>query len=244
MTWMTIFDLLTLVDFAALVLFFAGWNAMGWFIEKPPGKRPSVSMLMAGHRREWMHQMITREPRIFDAQMIGHLRQGAAFFASATMLAIGGGLALVGNTDPLRNVARDLTNEETSPLIWEIKLILIVVLIAHAFLKYVWSHRLFGYSAVLMSAVPNDPQDPMCKIRADQAADVLILGAKAFTGGMRATYFALAACAWLLGPIALIVATAATLGMLWRREFLSNTHATLMRQHAHAAVTAHSPKPE
>ncbi len=205
---------------------------MGWHIENPPKSRISVSCLMAAFRREWMVQMVTREPRIFDAQMIGHLRQGAAFFASATMLAIGGGLALVGNTEPLRMVAATLTLGDSPALLWEVKVILIVLLISSAFLKYVWSHRLFGYTAVLMSAVPNDLTHPDCNARAAQAADLLILASRGFTRGMRTTYFALAACAWLIGPEALGLATAATIAMLWRREFASNARAALLRNPA------------
>lgn len=173
--------------------------------------------------------MIDRQPRIFDAQMIGHLRQGAAFFASASMLAIGGGIALIGNTEPLRNVARDLTQRDDPLLVWEIKLILLLLLISTAFLRYVWALRLFGYTTVLMGAVPNDPKAPDVAIRAEQAAEVGVLAARAFTRGMRTTYFALASAAWLLGPIAMIVASCATVLMLWRREFASHAREALLR---------------
>ena len=228
MIWSSLAQLFTPFDAAALIFLLAAWVTMAWRIENPPKNHPSVSFLMAQFRRDWMEQMITRDPRIFDAQMIGHLRQGAAFFASATMLAIGGGLALVGNTEPLNTVAATLTLGDSPALLWEIKLILILLLISSAFLKYVWSHRLFGYTAVLMSAVPNDPTHPDCAHRADQAGQILILASRAFTRGMRTTYFALAACAWLLGPTALVAATLATLTMLWRREFSSNAREALL----------------
>ncbi len=52
---------------------------------------------MKEYRRDWMRQFVTRQPRIFDATMIDSLRQGTAFFASACMIAIGGGVALIGN---------------------------------------------------------------------------------------------------------------------------------------------------
>jgi len=41
-------------------------------------------------------------------------------------------------------------------------------------------------------------------------------------------YFALAAMAWLLGPVALILATALTLLVLWRREFASHSRSLLL----------------
>ena len=80
----------------ALGLTLAAWLLIGWLIEHPPLRRPSVSQLMQEYRHEWMRQFVTRQPRIFDAAMIDSLRQGAAFFASASMIAIGGGVALMG----------------------------------------------------------------------------------------------------------------------------------------------------
>ena len=61
---------------------------------------------------------------------------------------------------------------------------------------------------------------------AAKAGEIGVLAARAFTRGMRTTYFALASAAWLLGPWALIAATLATVAMLWRREFTSASRAT------------------
>lgn len=216
------------MDLAALFVLFSSWFGIGWLIEHPSATKPSVSRIMADFRRAWMVQMVTRDPRIFDSQMIGHMRQGTAFFASATMLAIGGAMALIGNTATLRSVVRDLTQREDPQLVWEIKLILLVLMISAAFLRYVWAHRLFGYTAVLMAAMPNDITDPKVYARAQQAADISILASRAFTRGMRSTYFALASAAWLLGPFALIAASLATVAMLWRREFSSDTRVALL----------------
>ena len=104
-----------------------------------------------------------------------------------------------------------------------------LVLMSIAFLRYVWALRLFGYTTVLMGAVPNDPDAPDTAPRADQAAELGILAARAFTRGMRTTYFALASAAWLLGPVAMIIASCATVLMLWRREFASHAREALLR---------------
>ena len=101
--------------------------------------------------------MITREPRVFDAQLLAMIRQGTSFFASATMIAIGGCLALLGNTERLMGIAEDLTLEGGPSIVWELKVLVILGFLANAFFKFVWANRLFGYCAVLMGAVPNDP---------------------------------------------------------------------------------------
>jgi uncharacterized membrane protein len=218
-----------LPDFLALGYLLLGAALMGWWIENPPVGRPSVASLMVGYRREWMRQFVTRQPRIFDATVIGDLRQGTAFFASATMIAIGGGLALIGNTERLLGLAKDLTLGTEPAIVWEVKILVVLFFVANAFLKFVWSHRLFGYCAIVMAAVPNDPDDPLAGLRADQAAAINISAARSFNRGLRAVYFALGATAWLLGAAALALATTATIFVLWRREFHSASRLVLMR---------------
>ena len=217
-------------DFAALALLVVVWAGIGWRIEHPSHGRPSVNVLMEGFRREWMVQMITRSPRVFDAQLLGSLRQGTSFFASALMIAIGGGLALIGNTEELAGLAKDLTLGANPAVVWEIKILVMLLFLANAFLKFVWSHRLFGYCAVLMAAVPNDTSDPRAIERADQATGLNITAARSFNRGMRSLYFALGGLPWLLGAVPLIVATLATVLVLWRREFASESRRALMGQ--------------
>ena len=183
---------------------------------------------MAQYRREWMTQMVTRDPRIFDAQIISSLRQGTAFFASTSMLAIGGTLAMIGNGEKLSGIANDLILGSDPAFVWEIKLIVVALFLTNAFLKFVWSNRLFGYTAVLVAAVPNDITDPRCTPRSKQAAEIGITAARGFNRGLRSIYFALAAGAWIAGPFALIAAAIFTLGVIYRREFASASRKILM----------------
>ncbi|WP_102107255.1 DUF599 domain-containing protein [Oceaniglobus roseus] len=222
--------LLSPLDAAAVLLLLAASAAIGWWIERPAAARPSVTVLMAQYRRDWMVEMVTREPRIFDATILGSLRQGTSFFASTCVIAIGGVLALIGNAERLAGVAADLTASEVPLAIWELKLGLVALILTNAFLKFVWSNRLFGYCAVVMAAVPNAPDHPLAYPRAAQAGELNVRAAWNFNRGLRSMYFALAALAWLLGPAALILATALTLWLLWSREFLSRPREVLMEE--------------
>jgi uncharacterized membrane protein len=47
---------------------------------------------------------------------------------------------------------------------------------------------------------------------------------------MRSLYFALGGLPWLLGAVPLVVATLATVLVLWRREFASESRRALMGQ--------------
>ena len=220
---------LSTLDLIALALLFVLWIGSGWVIENPPKNRVSVSVIMQDYRHDWMRTFVTRQPRIFDATLIDSLRQGTAFFASACMIAIGGGVALIGNSERVAGLAADLTLEVPGVLI-EVKIILVIGFLANALLKFVWAHRLFGYCSILMAAVPNDPEDPLAFHRAEQAAEVNITAAKSFNRGLRSIYFALGALGWMLGPIGLMVATGASAGVLLRREFTSQSRDVMLRR--------------
>ena len=228
MSWQDRIALFAPVDFCAVALLLICWLGATWITENPPRWRPSTSRLMAQHRRDWMLVFLTRNPRIFDSQLAGQLRQGTAFFASASMIAIGGGFALLGNAERLRGLAQDLT-QSTEPLfVWEVKLVVMLLLVANAFLKFVWAHRLFGYASILMGAVPNDPEDPQALPLAKKAGEINVLAGRSYNRGLRAVYFGIAAAAWLAGPWALIAATLFTAGVVLRREFASQSRAVLL----------------
>ena len=221
----------TLLDSLACGLVIAAWFSTGWLAENPPLWRPSVSRIMRDYRRRWMVEFLTREPRIFDVSLIDSLRQGAAFFASASMIAIGGGVAMIGNASMLQGLAQDLTiGTEATQL--RLKLILVVAFLANALLKFVWSHRLFGYCAIMMAAVPNDHTDARAAPKAAQAAEINITAAKSFDRGLSSIYFALATLSWLIGPIVLLIVTAMTTAVLLRREFASHSRAVMLQGQA------------
>lgn len=228
MTPAALMDLFSWMDLIAVFLLVAAWFTLGLWIESPGARKPSVTVLMAEYRREWLRQFVTRTPRIYDATVLGSLRQSTSFLASASMIALGGLLALIGNAERLVGVAQDLTMPTPSTRIVEIKLLLVSLWLTHAFLKFLWSNRLFGYAAVVMSAVPNDPSDPLCYPRAAQSAQINIRAAFNFNRGLRATYFALAALAWLIGWWALLMATGLVSYMIWWREFASASRNILL----------------
>lgn len=219
----------TALDTYALALLIVTWLATGYLAEHPPAWRPSVSHLMKDYRRRGMVEFLTREPRIFDISLIDSLRQGTAFFVSGSMIAIGGGVAMIGNAATLQGLARDLTIG-LDPSQIRVKLIVVVGLMANSLLKFMWSHRLFGYCAIMMASVPNDHTHPEALPRALQTAEINITAAKGFNRGLNGVYFALAALAWLLGPEALIAATLFTTGVMLRREFASHSRQVMLQK--------------
>ncbi|MEH6647198.1 DUF599 domain-containing protein [Sulfitobacter sp.] len=221
-------SVLSVLDVVAVLVLLLLWISIGWWVEHSGAKRPSTSSIMAGYRRQWMTQMTGRDVRIFDAQTIGTLRQSTAFFASTCVIAIGGALALIGNAEQVAGVAADLTEETIPAIVWELKLLVIVCFLTNAFLKFVWSNRLFGYCSVIMGATPNGAADPTAASFARKAAELNIAAARSFNRGLRAVYFGLTTVAWLAGPEFLIAAAIVTFLVIWRREFASQSRQVLL----------------
>lgn len=216
------------LDLAMLGLLVAAWVLSGWVSEHPPRRLPSVSYAMEEYRRDWMRTFVTRQPRIFDATLIDSLRQGTAFFASACMIAIGGGVAMIGNAAAVQRLTDELPLSAGPDV--ALKMLPVIVFLANALLKFVWAHRLFGYCSILMAAVPNDPADPQAFHRAGQAAEINISAAKSFNRGLRSIYYALAALGWLLGPWGLLAGTVLSTGVLIRREFASHSRHIILQR--------------
>ncbi|MCX7889847.1 MAG: DUF599 domain-containing protein [Rhodobacteraceae bacterium] len=225
----TLMSLLSPADLAALTYLVAAWWITGRLIEHPPAGHPSVAILMNDYRRAWMREMVTRQPRIFDASIMDNLRTGTSFFASACLIAIGGGVALIGNVDRLASIAGAVTHEPRPELFWELKILAVIVFVTNGLLNFVWAHRLFAYCAIVMAAVPNDITDPAAQPRAAQASDISISAAKNFNRGLRAVYFALGTLGWLAGPMALVATTTVAMAAILRREFWSSSRNVLMR---------------
>lgn len=224
-----ILSMLTWRDAVALGLFVLCVLGATALIEQREASRQSLTRLMAQRRVLWMSAMAERDVRIMDSALLAIQHQSAAFFASATMIAIGGVAAVIANTDQLLSVASDISDAgpRHRPF-WELKLLFLLGVLVVAFLKFVWALRLFGYCSILIGATPPMSADAESRDRAaDQAAQMNIRAARSFNRGLRLVYFALGSLAWLLGPEAFAAAVIAVSAMLYRREFLSETREAL-----------------
>lgn len=224
-------DVLSPLDFTALAFFVFAWQFLEVLLRLTAWKRPSLSDLMARRRREWMLVAAERDLRMIDTAILNGLQQGAAFFGSTTILAIGGCFALFGSTDQVLQIVSDLPiPTEVSRQIYEIKVFGLTVIFVYAFFKFGWSYRLFNYCSILVGAIPmvKDGSDEERKKAALLAADMNIISGRHFTAGMRGIFFALAYLGWFLGPFALMGSTLCVVIVLLRRQFFSKARATLV----------------
>ena len=83
------------VDIAAVAFFVVEWLAYGFTLEHTAYGRDSLSARMNRYREVWVRNMLDREARMVDMQIMASLQNGTAFFASTSLIAIGGALAAV-----------------------------------------------------------------------------------------------------------------------------------------------------
>ena len=87
------------IDILAVSFFFTAWIGYAIAIERASLGSNSLNARMNIYREVWMRRLLDRDLRMMDMQVMGSLQNGTAFFASTTLLAIGGGLTLLRATD-------------------------------------------------------------------------------------------------------------------------------------------------
>jgi uncharacterized membrane protein len=172
-----------------------------------------------------MQRMLEREVRIVDTQIMASLQNGTAFFASTSLIAIGGALTILRSTSDVMDVIAALPGGfETSRTLWELKAIGLAVIFAYAFFKFAWSYRLFNYVAILLGATPpvEEKNTPQAKAHARRTGEMCAAAGLHFNRGQRAFFFALGYLGWFLSPWLLIIATIAVVFAIYRRQFASD----------------------
>jgi uncharacterized membrane protein len=214
----------TVIDGLAVAVFLASWVIYHFLIESRAVGRTSLNTRMNAYRRGWMQEMLRRDNRMVDVQVMAALHQGSAFFASTSLIAIGGALSLVRGAGDLSAVMASLPFGATaSPAVWEMKIVGLAIIFIYAFFKFAWAYRLFNYAAILLGATPAAEHiDAAAERRALRCAEMTVVAGRHFNRGQRAFFFALAYLGWLLGPWVFIASTIAALIVIARRQFGSD----------------------
>jgi uncharacterized membrane protein len=221
----------TIVDYMALVFFLVAWFGYHIALELTPAGQKSLNKMMNHYRYRWMEQMVVRENRIVDTTIMASLMNGTAFFASTSLIAIGGVLAFFQSTDAVLSVFADLPfGHPPTRLAWEAKVIGLAVIFVYAFFKFAWSYRLFNYMVIIVGSVPvlreSSREEALAVAR--QAAAMNAVAGKHFNRGQRAFFFSLAYLGWFVSAYLFIVATAGVLLVMWRRQFASDARDAAM----------------
>jgi uncharacterized membrane protein len=229
-TAIKVMGLLPWTDWAALGAFFVGWIGYAVFAKRRSTLQPSLLDITNQIRRQWMLQSTYREVRVVDGIVIQSLSTSPSFFASTTILIIGGLLAVLGTTEKASELVREIPfAARTSVLVFDMKIVLLVGIFVYAFFRFTWSLRQYTFGALLVGSLPEsedlaamgEQADAARQAFAERAGRVVGLAAETFNDGLRAYYFAFAAIGWFFSPLAFAVATAGVVWILYQREFRS-----------------------
>ena len=220
------------IDILAVSFFFIAWIGYSITIERASRGSNSLNARMNIYREVWMRRLLDRDLRMMDMQVMGSLQNGTAFFASTTLLAIGGALTLLRATEEAMNVLGALpVGIRASAGLWEIKCIGLVVIFVYAFFKFAWSYRLFNYVAILLGAMPfaEKRDTPEAQSHVMRTTRLFQSAGRHFNRGQRAFFFALGYLGWFISPWILFATTTAIVIVMWRRQFASDAWRAMAR---------------
>jgi uncharacterized membrane protein len=222
--------LFSTLDLVALAWFLGAWAAYAATLSFTESRRRGLNSEMDGHRERWMQQMLRRDMRMVDAQIIAALQNGTAFFASTSLIAVGGALTLMRSTGDLLQVVAALPfGVDMTPMQWEAKTIGLAVIFVYAFFKFAWSYRLYNYVAIMLGATPpaSERDSGPARDHAHRVGRLCEVAGRHFNRGQRAFFFALGYLGWFISPWVLIGSSIAVAVVLWRRQFASDSRDAL-----------------
>lgn len=213
-------QVLTPFDTTALGIFLVAWLGYEPLLRHLSHRAwaGTITTHMSVVRRQWMRNLLNRQVKLFDSQLIGHTLHSASYFASASLLliaAVAG--ALFSGTAVLSGV-HTLGAKISSLLEIKIKLALITVCLVRGFLDFTWAIRQMNYCVGGMGSIPEQATKQEQSEFATALTQMLDPALSSMNQGVRGYYFALAAGAWLFGPLSFLMATLAfTALMIWRQ---------------------------
>lgn len=226
---------LSTADLAALAFFLIVWVLHTLASDGKLVSRVSLTTAMNAQRATWMRTMAEREIRIVDTAIMTGLQQGTAFFASSSLIALGGCFALLGASDQVLTVLSDLPLSATSSReAFQMKVFGLVLILAFAFFKFGWAYRLFNYCSILIGAVPipygEASRNPVTETAVWRATRMNMLAGKHFNSGLRAVFFSIGYLGWFIDPVIFVLSTLLLLAVLVRRQFFSAAREAVLGQ--------------
>jgi len=208
------------IDVLSLTWFVLLWAGYTVYADRRARPARSLRAVMHRYRVQWMQQMLLRDNRVADVNIVRNLLAGVSFFASTTLLILAGVVTVLGSTDQVIVMVRELPFAAGTTLVqWELKLLVLGVIFVYAFFKFTWALRQFNYCTTLIGAAPRGPDD----VYAGRVAGIATHASKDFNQGLRAYYFAFAGVAWFLHPWLSMASSALVVYILHQREFQSRT---------------------
>ncbi|MDI7864036.1 DUF599 family protein [Rhizobiaceae bacterium n13] len=225
---------MTTADYIALLLFAVLWIGFSWVSGGARiFKRISLNQAMAKRRQQWIHNSLTRDLKMIDTQIMAGLQNGTAFFASTTIFALGGCFALLGATEQVDAVIKDLpVLMHGGRAAFELKVGGLSALFGYSFFKFGWSYRLFNYCTILFGCIPMTADIAENREEATRTAERVlhmnIEAARHFNAGLRAIFLAIGYLGWFINAYVFMLTTVFIIAVLAHRQFFSRARSIII----------------
>ncbi len=233
------------IDYFALTLFILAWTLYSHVTNGTIKlfARESLTRIMTEHRRRWIMNSLNRDLKMIDTSILAGLQNGTAFFASTSIFALGGCFALLGATEKVDAIFRDLPIAfHGGRTAFELKVGGLTGLFGYSFFKFGWSYRLFNYCTILFGGLPMTEEARKNPTAARAAAERVIhmnaIAASHFNAGLRAIFLSIGYLGWFVNAYLFLITTAFVLVILVRRQFFSPARLVLMED-----MPGESPRP-
>jgi uncharacterized membrane protein len=225
---------LSLLDWVALCWFVVCWVIYHNFSRYRSKREVRLQNALQIHINQWAEVLTRREARIADTNIVANLERNATFLASSSLVIIAALLTVIGATDNAISFLSDIAFVgHNSKHVLEIKLLCFILVYVYVFFTFTWCIRQYGFASIVIGGTPLHDDESVGEDERQKHIEalqqVLRLAVISFNAGLRGYYFSLALLAWLVHPLAFILATGWVLAVLYRREFRSKTVNALSR---------------
>ena len=212
------------LDVAAAAWLSVCWMAYAWMCDRSPRGERGLMKVVHAYRARWLRECVVRDNRMVDAALVNNLMRSVSFFASTSILILGGLLTALAYTERGMEITAELPMaKRTSAALWDAKVLLLIGIFFYAFFKFSWSLRQYNVLSVMIGAAPAPGAAPAEREAfVGSGTKISCFAGDEFIRGMRAYYFGMAAVTWFIQPWLFIAVTTLVVAILYWREFRSS----------------------
>jgi uncharacterized membrane protein len=220
-------------NFVAVVFFLLCFRGYFRYTARRSHNTPTLAFAMHRHRKQWIRKALRRENRIADTNIIANLERNVSFFASTTLFILAGLMTVLGTSSEtvILMLSEIPFSDQNSRGEWELKVLLLICLFVYAFFKFTWGLRQFGQVSVMLGGVPERSENAPDAVIERHIESISKMASKAagnFNNGLRTYYFSMAVLGWFVNFWVFMLLSAWVVGVLYRREFRSDTLSIMM----------------
>jgi len=211
-------DLRIVLEAAALTLFLAGWLGYESYHTRRSRLRPESTRYgrLIARQSRWIDAIVARDEPLLMIHTLRTISRQVILLASLALLAVGGAFGLLLSTERFQALSQ-VTQlfGHPAPLFLQLKLLLLVTVVAVTFLNFVWGLRALLAAHLYSTGPPGESADLTWGLR--HYFEYLQLD---FRHGLRGAYYAVDLMVWLFSTEVFILTTIALTISLARYDLL------------------------